>query len=351
MTVGVGAGGARMPSAAGPSGRREQPGRGQGEREAQPLHGREPFPERHGGEQDRPHGAALGNETHQHHRHQPGSRGDGRDEQELRRWAASPPRKSAPPKTHAPVRPRTAIGIETEPSVRPVFWSLRIHAEEGTLGTRWARFTRGWVVAGFSLFVAALSHNLGGGAAPGMLAVVLSLAFAGVVCVGLTGTALSLWRVSVSVLASQLIFHGLFSLGGAGSAAGRLYTDAATPGSAHDHTSLAGLALGGLADADGGLAAGAHPAEVHGTLMWLAHGVAALVTIAALRHGERAFWSLLAGARLNILFRSDPVATPAVMPAVPRRTPTTAPVFSPRDLWVLLSTRPHRGPPRSLRAA
>lgn len=220
------------------------------------------------------------------------------------------------------------------------------------MGTRWTRFTRGWVVAGFSLFVAALSHNLGGGAAPGLLAVVLSLAFAGVVCVGLTGATLSLWRVSVSVLASQLIFHGLFSLGGAGSAAGRLATDAATPGGAHDHASVAGLALGGLTDADGGgLAAGPHPAEVHGALMWLAHGIAAVVTIAALRHGERAFWSLLAGARLVIRFLSEPVVTPAVMPAAPRRTPTTAPVFTPRDLGVLLSARPHRGPPRSLHAA
>lgn len=216
------------------------------------------------------------------------------------------------------------------------------------MGTRWARFARGWVVAGFSLFVAALSHTLGGGAAPGDLAVVVSLAFAGVVCVGLTGATLSLWRVSVSVLASQLIFHGLFSLGGPG---GRLPTDAAAPAGAHDHTAVAGLNLAGIADADGALAAGGHPAEVHGALMWLAHLVAAVVTIAALRHGERAVCTLLAGARLVIRSLGEPVATPAVMPDAPRSTPTTAPVFTPRDLGVLLSARPHRGPPRLLRAA
>jgi hypothetical protein len=38
------------------------------------------------------------------------------------------------------------------------------------MGARWARFARGWFVAGFSLFVAALSHTDGGGAAPGGLA-------------------------------------------------------------------------------------------------------------------------------------------------------------------------------------
>jgi hypothetical protein len=85
---------------------------------------------------------------------------------------------------------------------------------------------------------------------------VLSLAFAGVVCVGLTGATLSLWRVSVSVLASQVIFHGLFSLGGPG---GRLPTDAAAPAGAHDHTAVAGLNLGSIVDADGALAAPRRP--------------------------------------------------------------------------------------------
>jgi hypothetical protein len=82
--------------------------------------------------------------------------------------------------------------------------------------TRWARFARGWIVAGFSTFVAALSHTLGGGAVPGLLAVVVSLAFAGIVSIALSGRTLSTWRLSAAVLLSQLIFHGLFSFGGAG---------------------------------------------------------------------------------------------------------------------------------------
>ena len=48
--------------------------------------------------------------------------------------------------------------------------------------TRWARFVRGWIVAAVSTFVAALSHTLGGGSVPGPLAVVVSLAFAGMIC-------------------------------------------------------------------------------------------------------------------------------------------------------------------------
>src|SRR5918998_1156574 len=104
--------------------------------------------------------------------------------------------------------------------------------------TRWARFARGWMVAGFSTFVAALSHTLGGGHAPGWLGVVLSLAFAGVVCVGLAGRTVSGVRVGVSVLLSQLIFHGLFSLGAAGGALVQ-----APAAGAHGHEAASVLAV------------------------------------------------------------------------------------------------------------
>lgn len=60
--------------------------------------------------------------------------------------------------------------------------------------TRWARFTRGWLGAVFSTFVAALSHTAGGGSGPGLLPVALCLAFAVIVCIGLAGRSLSLWR-------------------------------------------------------------------------------------------------------------------------------------------------------------
>ena len=220
--------------------------------------------------------------------------------------------------------------------------------------TRWARFARGWIAALFSTFVAALSHTLGGGSGPGIVPVALSLAFAGIVCIGLAGRTLSLWRVSLSVLASQLIFHGLFSLGGSG---GALATPVSAP---HAHypvavpvdSALLGAAGSGhlgssamMGAMPGAMAGG--PAD--GVAMWLAHLAAAVVTILALRFGERAFWGLLENARLVIraLFAQHALVLP---PRSPRRTVTTARVFTPRDLSVLLSTMRHRGPPVSLPA-
>ena len=216
--------------------------------------------------------------------------------------------------------------------------------------TRWARFARGWIAALFSTFVAALSHTLGGGSGPGLVPVALSLAFAGIVCVGLAGRTLSLWRVSLSVLASQLIFHGLFWLGGSG---GAMATPSAAP---HDHRWIAVLADPALlaAPGSGRLGSGAMtgamaggPAD--GIAMRLAHLAAAAVTILALRFGERAFWGLLENARpiIRALFAQHPLVLP---PRSPRRMVTTARVFTPRDLRVLLSVMRHRGPPVSLPA-
>ncbi|RJT89569.1 hypothetical protein D6T64_06295 [Cryobacterium melibiosiphilum] len=82
--------------------------------------------------------------------------------------------------------------------------------------------------------------------------------------------------------------------------------------------------------------------------MWLAHLAAAVVTVLALRHGERAFWGLLANARFGIrslaaVRRS--MRVPVAVPALLRYAPMTAGVPAPRDLGVFLVTRPHRGPP------
>lgn len=209
------------------------------------------------------------------------------------------------------------------------------------MATRWARFARGWIVALFSTLVAAISHTLGGGAPAGLLPVVLSLAFAGIACIGLAGRTLSLPRVAVSVLVSQLIFHGLFSLGGQG---GALATDGAA--GAHNHS-----AIPVLVEATGSAGAASVHATGHtGWAMWLAHAVAAVVTIVALRHGERAFWGLFESARLVIRSLFAPAAL-VILPPAPRRTPTTAPVSTPRDLGVLLSSRSHRGPPPVARVA
>ncbi|MDJ0378991.1 hypothetical protein [Cryobacterium sp. PH31-L1] len=206
--------------------------------------------------------------------------------------------------------------------------------------TRWARFAHGWIVAAFSTFVAALSHTLGGGSVPSLLAVVVSLTFAGMVCVALAGRTLSFWRGAASVLISQVIFHGLFSLGAAGGALG---AEAIAASGTHQHSALPGL-IGPIVPST----------SVHlghtDTAMWLAHVGAAIVTIMALRYAERAFWGLVDNVRLGIrpLYESAKLAVPV---AAPRRIGHDAPVFTPRDLILVLSPMRHRGPPRCALAA
>ena len=197
--------------------------------------------------------------------------------------------------------------------------------------TRWARFARGWIVAAVSTFVAALSHTVGGGAVPGLLAVVVSLAFAGIVSIALSGRTLSTWRLTAAVLVSQLIFHGLFSLGSAG---GTLVTTDAASAHANHAGSIAVSAL----------PAGTMSGTDHGLMMTLAHIVAAVVTVIALRFGERAFWGLFttAAVALTALVKVI-VLTP--IPSIPRSIPALSTFLPPRDLLVLLSPMRHRGPP------
>jgi hypothetical protein len=208
------------------------------------------------------------------------------------------------------------------------------------MATRWARFVRGWVAAVFSTFIAILSHTLGGGTAPGALAVVVSLAFAGIVCIGLCGRSLSVWRVSASVVISQLIFHGLFSLGAPEGALGVETAGAAafagTPFGAHQHAAIE-FAQG---------VAGSAAAHGHaGSAMWFAHGIAAVATVIALRHGEAAFWGLLITARM-IVQRIAPAAAVITPPAPLWESPACGLLFLPRDLALVLSAMWHRGPPR-----
>ena len=198
------------------------------------------------------------------------------------------------------------------------------------MATRWARFTRGMLAAIFSTLVASISHTLAGGDSPGLLALVVGLVFASLTCVALTGKRLSLTRLAIAVAISQFGFHGLFSSMGDFSG-----TVAVT----HDH--LTGTTVMTMpADV---------PAHHTGALMWLAHGVAALITIVALRHGESAFWSLrdLAGRVIRRLVTADtsPIDAPAGV-----RVAAAARPFAPRFFDVLCWSLRYRGPPVALAA-
>jgi hypothetical protein len=196
------------------------------------------------------------------------------------------------------------------------------------MATRWARFTRGMLAAIFSTLVASISHTLAGGDSPGLLALVIGLVFASLTCVALTGKRLSLTRLAIAVAISQFGFHGLFSSMGDFSG-----TVAVT----HDH--LTGTTVMTMpADV---------PAHHTGALMWLAHGVAALITIVALRHGESAFWSLrdLAG---RVIRRLVTTGAAAIDAPIGVRLATAARPFAPRFFVLLSSSLRYRGPPVAL---
>lgn len=131
---------------------------------------------------------------------------------------------------------------------------------------------RGFVGASFATFVALASHVWVGGGMPGMLGIAVPWLLSLTVCTLLAGRRLSIARSSLSVLASQLLFHALFVLG------------SITPAGAlapHVHDALP-LTLNGdrmLIPEDAG--------------MWIAHGVAAVLTIVVLHRGELIVRALL----------------------------------------------------------
>ncbi len=199
--------------------------------------------------------------------------------------------------------------------------------------SRWARFVRGWLTASVAIFVAALSHVIAGGNAPGPLSLGLALAFAGIASVLLAGKSLSLLRLSVSVGVSQLLLHVLFGLGGA--------STVTMSGAAHHHgalTLISDTAAPGLVNST--------VAMPGSSWMWVAHTLAAIVTIYALHRGEKTFWALLEETTNRLIAvlieRSAPVSIDGDAASV---RPIFGRVFVPADLGVLLSSVLRRGPP------
>lgn len=191
---------------------------------------------------------------------------------------------------------------------------------------RGIRTVRGTAAAAFAVFVAALFHDAAGGGLPSPLAVALSLAFAVPICVALAGRRIRLWRQAASVGASQLLLHLLFGLGrDATGTALRAPAGHVHPG---EHVEL----LGG------------HAVAMHHdtTSMYLAHAAAALVTLFALRRGERTLHAIacLATLLVTAIARLTPVAVPD-----PVRVPVhTRPVTLAPPARALGALR-HRGPP------
>lgn len=136
----------------------------------------------------------------------------------------------------------------------------------GSRSTRWARVARGLGLSAASLFVASMSHVAAGGPAPGPLALVLSSAFSLVFCMVLVGRVLSLPRVVTAVAFSQLLLHLLFSLDASGG------TRMSTEHHGMVMTLSAPVASSGAVEIDAG--------------MWIAHAIAAVLTVAVIRGGH-----------------------------------------------------------------
>jgi len=156
---------------------------------------------------------------------------------------------------------------------------------------------RGFAGATFATFVALLSHAwVGGGGMPGMLGIVVPWLLSVVVCTLLAGRRLSAMRLSLSVIMSQLLFHTLFVLGSITPAGGITpHVHGAVP------MSTAGEAI--IVPEDAG--------------MWIAHGIAAVVTIAVLHRGESIVRGLLVvasalSAWLRRALPADVVPVPAL---------------------------------------
>ena len=144
--------------------------------------------------------------------------------------------------------------------------------------SRGARATRGAAVAAFATFVASLAHTLGGGAAPGPVAVLVALALSAPLAMLLAGARARLARTAISALVAQAALHVCYALGGApaiGAGAG-----AAGPHAGH----------GTVVHLDAVLAG---PVVDHGhALMPIAHVLAAATTVVALALGDDVFDAL-----------------------------------------------------------
>jgi len=201
------------------------------------------------------------------------------------------------------------------------------------VATPGVRLARGWAGAAAATLAAALSHSLAGGGFPSLPIIVLSLALSGLVCSLLASRVLSLWRMTVAVGLSQGIFHWLFS---AGSTSASMATPSWQQGhAAHLMDTMEMTVVPALAPT---------AMDHDSALMWLGHALAAMATIAILRHGEVAAVRLLQALRLRLV-RLIPLFAPVPVDPGPRLAPATWPVRALPNLGVPLLALRHRGPP------
>ncbi|HAJ16857.1 MAG: hypothetical protein DSY74_00920 [Actinobacteria bacterium] len=196
--------------------------------------------------------------------------------------------------------------------------------------SRATRVIRASVAASIATFVALFSHVAAGGAMPSWLGIAVPWVLSLAVCTVLVGRALSLPRLGVAVVLSQLLFHLLFVLGAdSGAPAGTVATG-------HVH---------GLPVLD--LSTGATPVAAD-LSMWFAHLAAAVLTVAALYRGERLVIRLGVLARELLAWVRRRILSGVVrLPAVAERPGIVCTPAAPLRSAPVVSLVRRRGPPLS----
>ncbi|MFB9641152.1 hypothetical protein [Agromyces lapidis] len=201
---------------------------------------------------------------------------------------------------------------------------------------RATQLARGAATASVALFLAAFSHGVAGGEAPGGV----GLALAGIVALGASvafvGRRTSPVRTALAVLVSQGAFHLLFGVG-AGPSTGQFVV------SGHGHHGTVSFV-----DASGAAASSAHAG--HGeTAMLAGHVLAAALTIVYLLVIERVTWSALAAAtRRFVLVLSGRAGEPVPVVAPLRLLGLDAQVPPRLRSRLRFAALRYRGPPALL---
>lgn len=189
------------------------------------------------------------------------------------------------------------------------------------MNARQLRLVRAAGVSSVATLLAALSHTLGGGAAPHALLIVAVATLLTPLSALLVGVRQSRSRVAAAVILGQGAFHLVFQALGAPTGASRI-----AGGHAQHHLDLA------LLDP-------AAPMAAPGTMMLVAHAVAAILTTGLVWHGEAVLRNIARWVDA-ILRHAAPVA-----PIRHRRPPRLRSITVPSFDAAISAAVPRRGPP------
>lgn len=199
---------------------------------------------------------------------------------------------------------------------------------------RATQLARGSATAIVAVFLAAFSHGVAGGAAPGGVGLGLASLVALAASIALVGRRSSPVRTVLAVLASQGAFHLLFGVG-AGTSTGSFVVS----GSGH-HRSIAFV--------DGAASAGAH-AHTDGAML-IGHAIAAALTIVYLLAVEQAVWHAAGTAARRFVLRLTTSTQPVDVAGPSTRWSIDAPA-APLRSRLRFAAFGYRGPPSPFASA